>query len=155
MDCGHKVFENRMSTGGVYQLLANDGKQDVMLTATKLLNDRLKEIQRIRCKNPNIKISMPTLVDIEKTHVFFMNAHFKPFVQMGYEYQSIQPQEGSLRFDNTVSFSLPQFGDFFHDMVLHVRLEGLAASVAGDQVRYCDFPGHRLLKRVAFEVNPS
>lgn len=142
-----------MSTGGIYQLIANDGKQDVMLTATALLNDRLKEIKKIRCKNPNVKESMPTLVDIEKTHIFFMNAHFKPFVQMGYEYQSIQPQEGSLRFGNVVSFSIPQFGDFIHDMVLHVRLEGLAAATPGDQCHYADFLGHRLVKEVRFEVN--
>jgi len=142
-----------MSTGGIYQLLVNDGKQDRMLTATTLLQDRLKEIRRIRCKHPGIKDTMPTLVDIEKTHVFFMNAHFKPFVQIGYEYEAIQPQEGTANFGQDLNFSIPQFGDFFHDMCLHVTMTGLTAAVAGDKVRYCDFLGHRLLKAVRFEVN--
>jgi hypothetical protein len=142
-----------MSTGGIYQIIANDGKQDVLLTATELLNKRLREIRKIRCKNPMIKDPMPTLVDIEKTHVFYMNAHFKPFVQMGYEYQAIQPQEGILKFNGTNSFSIPQFGDFFHDMVLHVTLSGLRAVVPGDKVKYCDFPGVKLCTATQFEVN--
>lgn len=144
-----------MSTGGVYQLIANDGKQDIMLTATKLLNSRLKEIEKIRCKNPSIKDPLPTLVDIEKTHVFYMSAHFKPFVQMGFEYQAIQPQEGLLKFNSQLSFSIPQFGDFFHDMVLHLRLEGFRALIPGDQVKYCDFPGHRICQQTQFEVNKN
>lgn len=142
-----------MSTGGIYQIIANDGKQDVLLTATELLNRRLREIKKIRCKNPMIKDPLPTLTDIEKTHVFYMNAHFKPFVQMGFEYQFTQPQEAGFNFGSVLNFSIPQFGDFFHDMALHIRLEGLAPVVPGDQVRYCDFLGHRLCRNTQFEVN--
>lgn len=144
-----------MSTGGVYQLIANDGKQDLMLTATKLLNSRLRELKKIRCKNPAIKDPLPTLIDIERTHIFYMSAHFKPFVQMGFEYQAVQSQDGLLKFGNTITFSIPQFGDFFHDMVLHVRLEGLAPVVPGDQVQYCEFLGHKLCRRTLFEVNQN
>jgi hypothetical protein len=50
-----------------------------MILATELLNRRLKEIKRLRCKNPAIRDKTPTLVDIERTHILFMNAHFKPF----------------------------------------------------------------------------
>ena len=64
---------------GIYQLIANTGRQDQMLMATELLNKRLKEIRRLRCKNPAIRDKTPTLVDIERTHILFMNAHFKPF----------------------------------------------------------------------------
>lgn len=142
-----------MSTGGIYQLIANTGKQDAMLMATELLNKRLKEISRIRCKNPAIRDKTPTLVDIERTHILFMNAHFKPFVAIGYEYQSIGVNEGTARFGNTATFSIPQFGDFFHDMVLHVRLVGLTVGSTSQQVRYCDFLGHKLLSLVEFEVN--
>lgn len=46
-----------------------------------------------------------------------------------------------------------QFGDFFNDMVLHVRLRNLLPGPTSTQVRYCDFLGHRLLKLVQFEVN--
>lgn len=68
-----------MSTGGIYQLIANTGRQDSLIMATELLNRRLKEIRRLRCKNPAIRDKTPTLVDIERTHILFMNAHFKPF----------------------------------------------------------------------------
>ena len=54
--------------------------------ATKLLNQRLIDIERMRAHNPQIKDPTPTLVDIERTHILFMNAHFKPFAAIGYEY---------------------------------------------------------------------
>ncbi len=63
-----------MATGGIFQLITNDGKQDRMLMATALLNKRLLEIERMRARNPQIKDPTPTLVDIERTHVLFMNA---------------------------------------------------------------------------------
>jgi hypothetical protein len=58
-----------MATGGIFQLITNDGKQDRMLMATALLNKRLLEIERMRARNPQIKDPTPTLVDIERTHV--------------------------------------------------------------------------------------
>lgn len=64
-----------MATGGIFQLITNDGKQDRMLMATALLNRRLLEIERLRSMNPQIKDPTPTLVDIERTHILFMNAH--------------------------------------------------------------------------------
>lgn len=143
-----------MSTGGIFQLIANTGKQDQMLTATALLNKRLREISRVRCRRPEIKDPTPTLVDIERTHIMFMNAHFKPFVAIGYEYAKIGVQEGEPRFGQEVVFSIPQFGDFFHDMVVNVRLLNLTVGTA-TQCRYCDFLGHRLFKNVRFEVNAN
>lgn len=142
-----------MSTGGIFQLVSNDGKQDRLLMSSQLLKDRLKEIRRIRCKNPAIRDQTPTLVDIEKTHILFMNAHFKPFAAIAYEYNRINPQEGRAAFGRTLSFSIQQFGDFFHDMMVHVVLDGLTTVAPGDQAKYCDFPGHRLFSLVQFEVN--
>ena len=34
-----------MSAGGVFRLIANDGKADRMIMATELLNQRIKDIQ--------------------------------------------------------------------------------------------------------------
>ena len=34
-----------MSSGGVFKLIANDGKADRMIMATKLLNQRVKDIE--------------------------------------------------------------------------------------------------------------
>lgn len=121
--------------------------------ATDLLNERLKEIQRLRKKNPAILDDTPTLVDIERTHVLFINAHYRPFVAIAFEYQAIQSQEGIVKLGSELTYSIPQFGDFFADMVLHIKLEGLESTVPGNLVRYCDFLGHRLLKRCRWEVN--
>jgi hypothetical protein len=142
-----------MATGGLYTLMANDGAQDKLLMATDLLKRRLRDITRLRCKHPGIRDPTPTLPDIERTHLLFVNAHFKPFVAIGYEYMKIAPQEGEVRLGSEITYSIPQYGDFFNDMVLNFRLVGLAANTPGNQVRYCDFLGHRLMQRVRFEVN--
>lgn len=161
-----------MSTGGIFQLITNDGKQDRMLMATSLLNKRLKEIEKIRASNPQIRDATPTLVDIERTHIFFLNAHFKPFVAIGYEYMITQPEVGLPAFGNELQFAIPQFGDFFHDMMIHVVLtdlhpvdqdeyladppgppENANLPLVSNKVRYCEYPGERLLQQVSFEIN--
>jgi len=144
-----------MSTAGVFKIIINDGSQDRLLMATSMLNDRLREVRRIRCKNPAIKTNdnIPTLVDIEKTHLLFVNAHFKPFCAIGYEYQQVGPQFSIVNLGQEIVFSIPQFGDFFHDMVLNVQLSGFAAQEENDKVYYCDFLGHRLMQNVKFQVN--
>ena len=155
-----------MATGGIFQLITNDGKQDRMLMATALLNDRLFEIEKMRARNPQIRDPTPTLVDIERTHILFMNAHFKPFAAIGYEYNKVSVQSGSARLGSDVQFSIPQFGDFFHDMVLHIKLGAVDAvnidhwsspdvsPAAGNELlRYVDYLGQRLLKKVKFTVN--
>ena len=68
-----------MATGGIFQLITNDGKQDRMLMASELLKTRLDAISAARRGNPAIADPTPTLLDIEKTHILFTNAHFKPF----------------------------------------------------------------------------
>lgn len=122
-----------MSAGGVFTLIANDGKADRMVMATELLNQRIKDIM---CQRAQAGYSdpTPTLVDLERTHVLFVNAHFKPFAAIGYEYNKVKPTSGNNQFGGSVQYSIPQFGDFFSDMVVHVRLDQVAASnwVAGD-----------------------
>ncbi len=75
---------------------------------------------------------------------------------------------GSSKLNSSVTFSIPQFGDFFNDMVVHAVLKqptmsltnggpsgGGAAVPDSDQnlMRWCHYPGERLLKKVRFEVN--
>lgn len=158
-----------MSTGGIFQLITNDGKQDRMLMATALLNKRLMEIERARASNPQIKDPTPTLVDIERTHILFMNAHFKPFAAIGYEYNKVQVQSGTARLGaEGVQYSIPQFGDFFNDMVLHLKLSSVQATNAdywtdpvnnpatgSELLRYVDYLGQRTVKNVKFTVNQN
>ena len=139
-----------MTTGGIFTLITNDGKQDRMLMASEFLKARLARIQTER-KAKGLEPT-PTLVDIEKTHVLFMNAHFKPYAAIGFEYNKVKASAGSPALDSEVQFSLPQFGDFFSDMVLHVRLPAVSATAANTW-RWCAFPGEQLLSKVSFTVN--
>ena len=109
-----------MSAGGVFKLIANDGKPDRLLVATALLNQRFKDVmcaRRAAGKDPT-----PTLLDVEKTHILHINAHFKPFAALGYEYNKVRAQSGTTTLGSSIQFSIPQFGDFFHDMVVRVVL---------------------------------
>ena len=148
-----------MATGGIFTLITNDGKQDRMLMASELLRNRLDAVAMARASNPAINDPTPTLLDIEKTHILFTNAHFKPFAAVGFEYNKTTASSGNASLGNDVTFSIPQFGDFFHDMVLYVKLKQptltLTASDVSDQplMRWCPFPGERLLEQVEFEVN--
>lgn len=62
-----------MSTGGIFTIITNDGKQDRMLMATALLHERLRTINKFKQQQnggPADQLNnLPTLLDIEKTHV--------------------------------------------------------------------------------------
>lgn len=45
--------------------------------ATKLLNQRIKDVMCARKRAGKADIT-PTLVDLERTHILYVNAHFKP-----------------------------------------------------------------------------
>jgi hypothetical protein len=147
-----------MSTGGLFKLITNDGKQDMMLMATSLLNQRLADV---RAQRAGLGLDdTPTLLDIERTHILFTNAHFKPFAAIGFEYNVVSVQTGSVAFGSEVSFNIPQFGDFFTDMAVYVQMgQPVLSSNIGtvDEnaplMRWCSYPGERLFDQVKFEVN--
>jgi len=120
-----------MSAAAVFLLIANDGKSDRMIMATQLLNQRIKDIMQMRRAGGKSDIT-PTLVDIERTHLLYVNAHFKPYAAIAYEYNKVRPQTGGISFGNSMQFSIPQFGDFFFDMVVNVTLP----SVTGTRVTF-------------------
>jgi hypothetical protein len=148
-----------MATGGIFTIITNDGKQDRMLMASELLRTRLAAITTARRGNASISDSTPTLLDIEKTHILFTNAHFKPFAAIGFEYSKTTATSGSLTLGGDVTFSIPQFGDFFHDMLVYVKLQQPrlvpTADAVSDQplMRWCSYPGERIFESVAFDVN--
>jgi hypothetical protein len=157
-----------MSTGAVFLLVTNDGRQDKILTATQFLHKRLLMISKARAEQ-NIN-PIPTLADIERTHILFVNAHFKPFVAIAYEYTKTQVQ-GSISLGQKAQFNIPQFGDFFSDMVLRTRLTmspttfkshtvddttyGTWDDVEADdwRWRWCTYPGERIIQLAEFTVN--
>jgi hypothetical protein len=151
-----------MATGGIFQLITNDGKQDRMLMATALLSERIKAAKALRSQTHDD--DTPTLYDIERTHILFTNAHFKPFAAIGYEYNKVTSSSGNPSLGGSVQFSIPQFGDFFNDMIVHAVLEQPTLSIHDSDnkeipssmqnlFRWCAYPGERLLKKVKFEVN--
>lgn len=147
------------ATGGIFTLITNDGKQDRILMATALLSERLASVAAQRAKT-GLADPTPTLLDIEKTHVLFMNAHFKPFAAIGFEYNKTRANAGTPSLGSTVQFSIPQFGDFFHDMTVHVILTQPVVTTSATvlpqdtpSMRWATFPGERLLKHVTFNVN--
>ena len=124
-----------MSAAAVFLLIANDGKSDRMIMATQLLNQRIKDIMQMRRAGGKSDIT-PTLVDIERTHLLYVNAHFKPYAAIAYEYNKVRPQTGGVSFGNSMQFSIPQFGDFFFDMVVNMQLP----SVTGTKVAFPSTP---------------
>jgi hypothetical protein len=92
-----------------------------MIMATKLINQRIKDVMCARKRAGKADIT-PTLVDLERTHILYVNAHFKPFAAIGFEYNKLRPQSGNPTLNGGVTFSIAQFGDFFHDMVGRTRL---------------------------------
>jgi hypothetical protein len=110
-----------MSAGAVFKLIANDGKADRMIMATSLLNQRIADVTCAR-RRAGKADTTPTIADLERTHIVYVNAHFKPFAAIGCEYNKVRPQSGNPALGGGVTFSIPQFGDFFHDMVCRTRL---------------------------------
>lgn len=94
----------------------------------------------------------PTINDVKDSHAFFLTETFKPLVSVGYWYSkvnsNIQPILGG-----GLKIKLPIYGDFFADMVLSIRLSSFKANNSSNKVKYCDFPGHKILKEVRFVSN--
>ena len=63
-----------MATGGIFQLITNDGKQDRMLMASALLKTRIDAARNVRRQRGDAD-DTPTLYDIERPHILFTNAH--------------------------------------------------------------------------------
>lgn len=150
-----------MSTGGIFKLITNDGIQDKLLMATGYLSHRLKLIEKVNrekalkagTQTSHIDLDkswIPTVNMISKSHAVFTNGSFKPFVASGFEYNKLN---ASAKFGTTTKFSLPVFGDFINDCVLHLKLTGLSAKSPKDRVRYVAYLGHKLLSKVAFTIN--
>lgn len=146
------------SAFGVFQIVANDGRQDAMLMATELLNQRIAQIKMARQQAGfAMQDQYPTILDIERTHIIFPTAHFKPFAAIAFEYHREEP-EGQARLNANIRYSIAQYGDFFADMAHYMKFVPLTYTSASadpnkDVFRYADYVGERLHKLVKFTVN--
>lgn len=151
-----------MSTGGVFILVSNDGRMDQMLIGNETLRDNIAAIKARRAASGEADIN-PSLSDLERSHVLFVNAHFKPYVAIALQYFKVSANNVTL--GSEVQVSIPQYGDFFADMVANVVITAPTTSfttsagslVASDVVlyRHCDYPGERLFDETRFEVNSN
>ncbi len=140
-----------MTSAGIFTLITNSGRQDRILTANELLNNRIKALG-----GP----SKATLQDITSSHVLFVNGYFRPYAAIAFEYVKVNPNSSFARLGQSMQFSLPQFGDFFNDITLHMILgQPLMTPTSGTELsntplmRWCNYPGERIAKKVSFEVN--
>lgn len=155
-----------MSTGGVFTLISNNGIQDKLIMAIDQLLENIKligcnKLGMLKQQFPNLTDEqliakdnawMPTLAAIEKTHILFVNAKFKPFVAMAHEYSKTIASGGTPNLGNTFNFKFPIIGEFINDAILYVKLSGFHAVSALDKVRYVEYLGHRICKKVSFKV---
>lgn len=152
-----------MSTGAIFSLVSNDGKLDTLLLANNLLRSNIEEYRKANAA-ANLPNTNPSLADLERSHVLFVNAHYKPYVALAFQYFKVS--QNNVNMGQEVSVSIPQYGDFFADMVANVVIRAPTASLtygptstrdASDVAlfRHCDYPGERLFDEVRFEVNSN
>lgn len=135
-----------MTTGNVFQLVINDGKQDELLIAYDALKERIKKL------NSDFDIDV-VLNKIKKSHTIFINNTYKPMAPMAYTYIKAKDKTGLQKFGTKTDFIIPNGGTWVHDMVLHIRISGLSVKNNIDKVKYADLLGHRLLENVQFLFN--
>jgi hypothetical protein len=113
--------------------------------------DMIKQLQlqinRIQTYNTNA-----TFDDIRQTHALFISKTFKPMVSVAYGYSQTRTTPLPL-FGSSSRITIPINGDFFTDMVLYFRLSSFKAKSAENKVRYCEFPGHRMIREVRFVMD--
>lgn len=118
-----------MSTGAAFQIIANDGKTDKVLNATDLLKQRICDIISERT-SAGYQDVLPTIKDIERSHLIPFQSRFRPVVASAFEYQVIQSNSGSVAFGGNATFDLTPFGEFITDSVLNLNLSSCSYAAA-------------------------
>lgn len=149
-----------MSQGGVFILVSNDGRMDQVLISNEMLRDNIAAVKARRAAAGEADVN-PSLNDLERSHVLFVNAHFKPYVAISLQY--FKTSANNVTLGSEVQIAVPQYGDFFADMVANVVISAPttsytgSATTASDVVLYrqCEYPGERLFEETRFEVNSN
>jgi len=148
-----------MSNPGIFSLVTQDDKTDSYFTAYDLLEQRLNNI--LRTTN-----SQPTIEDIENTHIVFVKSKYYPYVAVASEYAKAGTTSGVLnRTSTNITFTLPSYGDFTNDLVLHLRLNAVGnksdylnniePTEQKPLYKYCSYPGIRALELVEFRTGST
>ena len=116
-------------SSGPFMLVANDGKADALLSATHILSQRIQDIIAVRESEGEVN-PIPTLYDLERTHILFVNAHYKPFAAVAFEYIKARASAGAVVMAGDLAFQIPQHGDFFNDAVIHSTISEVTCTAA-------------------------
>ncbi len=143
---------------GMFQLRF---QKNSILTNNNLLKKRLYLIRQLRNADASIswRDKLPSLEDIKKTHINFVESSYKPFATIRYEYSIVHPQIAieNIKLGDTIRFSIPPMGDFYSDMALHCVVRAPIVTFKGNKkcpsVRWADYPGERLMKNTRFVLN--
>jgi len=160
-----------MSTGGLFILNSQLTKRSGdVLNAMTILYQQINKYTQFRTEH-NLDPT-PSISDIERTHILFVNNTYRPFVHVAFEYFKTTPTGAFELGDNDVSIDISNYGDFFCDMAVHVRMNNderdsdgslIGVNVLEDtredatlentpMYKFCPFLGERLFKSVKFEV---
>lgn len=154
-----------MSQSGVFRLVLRDERFDKFFTASDYLRQRMAEVREQRtlagCRNPQ-----PTFVDLERTHILYLRAVYRPFASVACEYVRVKPSGDAATLSTsggTAEFTFPIYGHFTSDMVFHVRFSdvGTANPTVGQDAnaspryRFCAYPGIRLFRKVSFRSDET
>jgi len=153
------IYNRKVATLVKAHNMANPGYK----ISTKYLLEHWKDFEMRTGTSRNTLL--PTLHEIEQTHILFMNAHFKPFVAIGYEYLKTKCVTNCY-WDGCAEFTPDQHGDFVADMAFRVVLKNLSAinpnlsevdpdnpPTVSERVKYADLPGHRFFKSLSLKIN--
>lgn len=147
-----------MSQGAVFKLVLRDDRFDKFFTASDHLRRRLAAVRAARAA-AGAPDPAPTFADIERTHLLYVRASYRPYVAVASEYTRVKPSgDGTAALaasGGAAVFTFPTYGHFTSDMALHVRFAAAGSATATDPtdpatpyLRYCALPGLRLLRRV-------
>src|ERR1700743_266467 len=103
-----------MSKEGIFQLYhntVNESNLNKLLTARKLLTDRIEIImEKSNDSNDNLMKKMPFLIN--QSHVFMLDSLYKPMVAMGQDWTPSPAMGNKPGFNKKISFTPPKYGDF-------------------------------------------
>lgn len=128
--------------------LLTEGTDQETIDKYSILKAQLQsQIEKIKIQNVN-----PSYDDVRRTHAFFINTTFKPLVSVAYGYSQVGVTPLPL-FGSSVRLKVPVFGDFIADQAIHITISELSAVHKDNRIRWYDFIGHRLIKRVSLVMD--
>jgi hypothetical protein len=97
-------------------------------------------------------LSQPSFNDISNSHFIFLNSQYKPFVECSFHYLKTSSNTKPV-FGSSIEVVVPNDGNFLSDMALHIQLADLKPQDPNDKVRYVDYLGHKLIKKIQLLID--